>query len=100
MTPTDWRTVIKDPQEVRAFEALEDSRWDWRSTAAVARTSGLSEAQIAQLPAKYPTLVRRSLAEGRAGEYLYTLHSKYFAQQNPLQKAWTFLSSSSSTSSS
>ena len=100
MTPTDWRSVITDPQEIRAFEALEDSRWDWRTAAAVAKASGLSEAQVAHLPAKYPTLVRRSLGEGRGGEYLYTLHSKYFAHQNPLQKVWTFISSSSSTSSS
>lgn len=99
MAQTDWRLVIKDPKLIRAFEALEDPRWDWRTASAIAKASGLTEAQVAQFPVLYPTLVRRSLSPGQAGGYVYTLQSKHFANQSPLQKAITFISSSSSSSS-
>ena len=97
MSKTDWRSVVHDPRHRRAFEALEDPQWDWRTAAAIAKASGLSEDEVAQLVDLYPVLVRRSFAPGKKGEYVYTLHSKYLAHQNPISKVWMFLTSNSST---
>jgi hypothetical protein len=97
MSKTDWRAIVHDSRHRRAFEALEDPQWDWRTATAIAKASGLSEEEVAQLVDLYPVLVRRSLAPGKTGEHLYTLQSKYLARQSPVRKIWTFLSSNSST---
>jgi len=99
MPTGDWRGVVTDPKHVAAFEALEDPNWDWRTAASVAKASGLSEHEVARLPDLYPSFVRRAPAPGPGAEYLYTLHSKFYAQQPAIAKVLTFLSSSSSSSS-
>jgi hypothetical protein len=100
MPETDWRGVITDPSERRLFEALEDQQWEWRTVAALSRASGMDELNVRRVLNQYPTLVRRSLTPSQIGEDLYTLQSRYYARQNPLEKGWNFLSSSSSSSSS
>ena len=95
---TDWRKVVTDPRHVAAFQALEDARWDWRTASAVAKASGLDALEVRRLPDLYPTLVRRSFQPSPSGQDIYTLQSKFFASQPPLQKVWTFLSGSSSSS--
>lgn len=97
--PPSWRDVVTDPAEVPVFEALEDPKWEWRTLGALARTSGLSETEVRGVLTKYPLLVRRSGVPGKSGEELYTLQSRYFERQGPLEKAWTFMSSNTSSSS-
>lgn len=100
MSASDWRSVVTDPQHVKIFEALEDSRWDWRTLGALTQASGLDAGQTLRVLNTYPTFVRRSAVPGPNGEELFTLQSKYFERKSPLQKAWDFLSAPSSSSSS
>ena len=97
--PPSWRDAVTDPREILIFEALEDPKWEWRTLAALARTSGLSETEVRGIMMKYPMLVRRSGIPSESGDELYTLQSRYFARQSPLEKVWTFMSSNTSSSS-
>ena len=97
MFETDWRKVIHDPIETKLFEALENPRWEWRTISALSRSTGLDSEDTRRKLRKYPTLVRQSVIPGPSGEDLYTLQSSYFERQSILEKVWTSVSSSSSS---
>jgi len=97
--PPSWRDTVTDPREIKIFEALEDPQWEWRTLGALARASALSETEVRGILMKCPALVRRSSIPNKSGEELYTLQSRYFARQSPLEKLWTFMSSNTSSSS-
>jgi hypothetical protein len=93
-----WRQVITDPKQIDMFRALEDPKWDWRTPAALARESGLTEDQVRAVAAGNPELVRKSAVPSQQGEDLFTLQSRFYERKGPLKKGWDFLSASSSSS--
>lgn len=95
----DWRSVVTEPREVLIFEALEDPQWEWRTLDALGTISGMSRDEVRGIVAKYPVFARKSQVPGQSGQDLYTLQSRYYERQNPIQKAWGFLSGPSSSSS-
>ena len=97
MYETDWRKVISDPIEIKLFEALEDSKWEWRTISALSRATGMSQEDTRRVLRKYPVLIRQSVIPGPNGEDLYTLHRRYFERQSIVEKVWTSVSSSSSS---
>ena len=98
MFQTDWRQVITDPTEKKIFEALEDPKWDWRTISALSGVSGLDAESTRQILQRYPVLVRQSTVPGPSGEELYTLQRRHFERQSVVEKIWTSVSSSTSSS--
>lgn len=98
MFQTDWRQVILDPGEKKIFEALEDPRWEWRTISTLSRVSGLDTERTRRILQTYPVLVRQSTVPGPGGEELYTLQRRHYERQTVLEKLWTSVSSSTSSS--
>src|SRR5437870_11641484 len=48
-----WQQTVTDPDEIKVFMALDGPEYTWRTMSAVARQTGLSEARVAQILAKY-----------------------------------------------
>src|SRR3990167_7426114 len=98
MFQTDWRQVILDPVEKKIFEALEDPRWEWRTISTLSRVSGLVTERTRRILQTYPVLVRQLTVPGPGGEELYTLQRRHYERQTVLEKFWTSVSSSTSSS--
>ena len=98
MESPEWRDVIRDTREVQVFEALEDPQWEWRTLGTLCKASGLGPDEVRGILSKYPQFVRKSITQGKSGEELFTLQRRYFERMNPVQKVWTIISGSSSTS--
>jgi hypothetical protein len=93
----DWRSVIKDPREVRMFESLEDPKFDWRTVAALKRESGLSDAEVLKVIALHPELIRQG--KSGSGEPIWTLQERYWKRPG-LTQFLDFMSNTSTSSSS
>ena len=100
MFETDWRKVIEHPSDRKLFEALEDSRWEWRTVPALSKASGLSEDDVRRVLQSHPGLVRRSILTSVAGDELFTLQERHFQRQSLAEKIRNSLSSSSTSTSS
>ena len=72
----DWRKAVSDPREIRLFEALDDSKFEWRTLKALERESGMSESEVRKTIDKYPDLVRQGRT--RSGEPIWTLQERYW----------------------
>jgi hypothetical protein len=55
----NWKKTVKDPDEVKVFEALDAPRYTWRTIGGIARQTGLSEQRVAQILAKYDLKLTR-----------------------------------------
>ena len=88
----DWRPLISNPDERKVFEALEDSRWDFRTIRGLSASSGLPEERVRQVVMKYPNLVRQSSVLDRDGRELYTLASKGSSLREWLSTTRAYLS--------
>ena len=97
MFSTDWRQTIADPIETKIFEALEDPKWEWRTISALSKASGLNQESTRRVLQKYPVLVRQSALPAPNGEELYTLQRRHFERQSLLEKVWTSVTSTSSS---
>jgi hypothetical protein len=74
--PNDnWRDLFSDPAEQKVFEGLADPKWDFRRIGGLARDTQLPEEKVKGILAKYPELVRESLARDLKGQELFTLKS-------------------------
>jgi hypothetical protein len=78
-----WREFVKDPEEIKLFEALEDPKYEWRTLAALQRASGMSEADILRVLQSRPSLVRET--HSRSGEPLWTLQERYWRRPGLVQ---------------
>jgi hypothetical protein len=58
----NWNDTVTDPEEIKVFMALDGPRITWRTFGGIARETGLSEARVAQILAKYNLKLTR-LAE-------------------------------------
>lgn len=94
----EWRKMVKDPSEIRVFEALEHERYLWRSMRALEKASGLTEEKIRKILEKYATLVRE--ARSTSGEPIWALQERYLAEKPLGIKILDFMSHQSSSTSS
>ena len=94
---TDWRSVIRDPREIQLFEALEDSKFEWRTLSALKRESGLSDAEVLKVIARHPELIRQG--KSVSGESIWTLQERYWKRLG-LTQFLDFMSNTSTSSSS
>ena len=58
----NWQQTVTDPDETKVFKALDGPDYTWRTMSAIARQTGLSEARVAEILAKYDLKLTR-LAE-------------------------------------
>ncbi len=73
----NWQATVTDPDEVKVFRSLDGPTYTWRTTSAIARQTGLSEARVAQIFAKYNlTLTRLSEVPSISGHALVGLIEK------------------------
>ena len=72
-----WQEVVKDPNEIKAFMALDGPEYTWRTVGGIARQTGLSEQELWQIFAKYNRdLIRMSETPSASGKPLVGLVSK------------------------
>jgi hypothetical protein len=72
-----WQETVTDPDEIKVFMALDGPQYTWRTMSGIARQTGLSEARVAQIFAKYNlTLTRLSETPSVSGSALVGLIEK------------------------
>jgi hypothetical protein len=72
-----WQETVTDPDEVKVFMALDRPDYTWRTMSGVARQTGLPEAKVAQILAKYNLkLTRLSESPSVSGSALVGLIEK------------------------
>jgi len=73
----NWQQAVTDPDEIKVFEALDGPDTTWRTMSGIARQTGLSEARVAQILAKYDLkLTRLSETSSVSGSALVGLIEK------------------------
>ena len=73
----NWKDVVKDPDEIKVFMALDGPSYTWRTLSGIARQTGLAEERIAQVAAKYNLqLTRLSETPSVSGQALVGLIEK------------------------
>ena len=72
----DWRKTVKDPREVKIFEALEDPNFLWRTKRALQEASGMTLEQVEATIKTNALFIR----EGRtqSGELVWALQQRYW----------------------
>ncbi len=80
---SDWRKVVRDPKEVKIFEAFEDPRYEWRTMSALQRASGTSEQEVRQVLDRHHSLIRE--ARSQSGEPIWTLQERYWKRGGIIQ---------------
>jgi hypothetical protein len=48
-----WKEVIKDPNEIKVFMALDGPQHTWRTVGGIARQTGLPEERVWKILSKY-----------------------------------------------
>ncbi|HEY0432041.1 MAG TPA: hypothetical protein VGC61_09490 [Pyrinomonadaceae bacterium] len=48
-----WKEVIKDPAEIKVFNALDGPQYTWRTIGGIARQIGLTEDRVWKILSKY-----------------------------------------------
>jgi hypothetical protein len=90
--------VIQQPEVdgewERVHEALSDPRWDFRTVDGIARSTGLSEEEVAAILDRYKDEVRQSVVPDRHGRALYTLRSRPKKAQEWLAEIRAYLAKS------
>jgi hypothetical protein len=72
-----WQETVADPDEIKVFMALDGPEYTWRTMSGIARQTGLTEARVAQILAKYNlTLTRLSGTPSVSGSALVGLIEK------------------------
>ncbi|HUI07656.1 MAG TPA: hypothetical protein VL486_11705 [Verrucomicrobiae bacterium] len=72
-----WKEVVKDPDEIKVFMALDGPAYTWRTVGGIARQTGLSEQRVLQILAKYNMqLTRLSETPSASGNALVGLLEK------------------------
>lgn len=49
----NWQQIVTDPDERLVFMALDGPNYTWRTLGGIARQTGLSEARVSEIVAKY-----------------------------------------------
>ena len=93
---SEWRKIVRDANEVKLFEALEDPKYEWRSLKALKRESGMTEQEVLQVLNRHRSLVRE--ARSQAGESIWTLQERYW-KRGGLTQILDFISHTSTSTS-
>ena len=73
----NWKEVVKDPDEIKVFMALDGPDYTWRTASAIARQTGLPEQRVWQILARYnKQLTRMAEAPSISGSALVGLLEK------------------------
>jgi hypothetical protein len=48
-----WKEVVKDPNEIKVFMALDGPQHTWRTVGGIARQTGLPEERVWKILSKY-----------------------------------------------
>mgnify|MGYP001583466607 CR=1 FL=1 len=73
----NWKEVVKDPDEVKVFMALDGPSYTWRTVGGIARHTGLNEGRVLEILAKYDMqLTRLSEIPSASGNALVGLLEK------------------------
>ena len=80
----DWKKIIINEDETKVFEALDDSKWDYRTIEGITKETGLGELFVTKVIKSHPDLVRKSIVPSKGRRKLYALKS-YFGV---LKDAW------------
>ena len=91
---SDWRQVVRDPREIKIFEALEDPQYEWRTLKALQRVSGMSEREVMQVLDRNRSLIRQ--ARSQSGEPIWTLQERYW-KRGGIMQLLDFISHTSTT---
>jgi hypothetical protein len=59
----DWKTTISDSDEAKIFAALDEPDTTWRTVSAIARETGVPEARVEEILAKYDLQLTRYAEE-------------------------------------
>ena len=90
-----WKGIVTDQDESKVFEALADTKWDFRSVDAISKASGLPTDQVISILKKYDgELVRKSSIPDVNGRDLWTLKTDRKETLELLAKLRTFISKS------
>ena len=73
----DPQPEIKTPSEKAIFQALEYSKWDWRTIEGLQIASGMTEKQVQFTLDKYSKYIMKSAIQNKNGNDLYMLRSHY-----------------------
>ena len=69
-----WKEIIKDPNEIKVFMALDGPQHTWRTVGGIARQTGLPEERVWQILSKYnKELTRLSEVSSVSGKPLVGL---------------------------
>jgi hypothetical protein len=69
-----WKEVIKDPNEIKVFMALDGPKLTWRTSGGIARQTGLPEDRVWAILSKYnKDLIRLSEVASASGSPLVGL---------------------------
>jgi hypothetical protein len=72
-----WKEIVKDPDEIKVFMALDGPSYTWRTVGAIARQTGLPEDVVWRILSKYSTqLTRLSEVPSASGAPLVGLLEK------------------------
>jgi hypothetical protein len=91
----NWETKIKDPREYKVFKALADPSWDFRTISGISESTGIPEAEVAEILAKYPNFVRKAPVLDRKRRQLFTLRSRRPKAREVLAEIRSFVTKSS-----
>jgi hypothetical protein len=89
-----WESRVSLPMERKIFEALSDSRWDYRTVDGIADQVGVATTSVFEVLNKYSDLVRKVGMPDRKGRELYTLRSRPETPSEKLALARTFVAKS------
>jgi hypothetical protein len=90
-----WRDVIDEGSNERLIlEALDDSKWDYRTLEGLERTSGLTRESIKMILNKQQKFIRKSDIPDVKGRDLYTLKKDENETKEFLFRLKTYISKS------
>ncbi len=73
----NWKSTVTDPDEIKVFMALDGPSYTWRTVSGIARQTGLPEARVTDILAKYNMkLTRLSEVASLSGQALAGLIEK------------------------
>jgi hypothetical protein len=73
----DWQKTVTEADEIAVFKALDRPESTWRTIGGIARQTGLSEARVAEILARYDlTLTRHADTPSLSGSALVALIEK------------------------
>jgi N-glycosylase/DNA lyase len=72
-----WKEIVKDPNEIKVFMALDGPQLTWRTVGGIARQTGLPEDHIWRILSKYDKeLTRLSEVPSASGNPLVGLRER------------------------